>query len=161
MPAYWIQIAHHSVDQRFMIARTTWHHPGRVEYKCNDQTRTTAPLVCMPLFRLFSVKLFFDFELATPNIVGVGSTACNHGQVSRGCMIMQSTTCHSTIRSESLFPINRLRRYRPSTSCGSVCVLLSPLIFALTSGTYSDHRAAAIDGPLVKRLHRRSVESDG
>jgi len=89
----------------------------------------------MPLFRLFSVKLFFDFELATVIIVGVRSTACNHGQVSRGCMIMQSTTCHSPIRSESLPPINRLRLYRQATSCGSVCVL-SPLpIFALISGT--------------------------
>jgi len=89
----------------------------------------------MPLFRLISVKLFFDFELATVIIVGVRSTACNHGHVLCGCMIMQSKTCHSSVRSESLPPINRLRSYRPVASSGSVCVLLSLTIFALASGT--------------------------
>ena len=121
-------------SSRLRPIRTAWHHPGRVVYKCNDQARTTEHLVCMPLFLLFLVKLFFDFELATVIIVGVRSSACNHGQMLRGCMIMQSTTCHSIIRSESLSPINRLRLYRPATSCGSVRIL-SPLIFALTSGT--------------------------
>jgi len=57
---------------------------------------------------------------------------------------MQSTTCHSIIRSESLSPINRLRLYRPVPSCGSVCVLLSLTIFTLTSGT------TAVTGPPPK-----------
>ena len=100
---------------RTLQIRTPWHHPGRVVYKCNDQTRTTEPLVCMPLFRLISIKLFFDFELANFIIVGVQSTACNHGQVLRGCMIMQSTTCHSQIRSESLSRIKRLHLYQSVT----------------------------------------------
>jgi len=105
----------------------------------------------MPLFRLFSIKLFFNFELATPNIVGVRSTACNHGHVLRGCMIMQSTTCPSLIRSESLSPINRLRCYRSVTSSGSVCVLASLTIFALTSGTTKITRLPPSDFEFRKR----------
>jgi len=91
---------------------------------------------------------FCDFKLATVIIVGARSTACNHGQVLRGRMIMQSTTCHSLMRSESLVPINRLRRDRPAPNCEGVCVLLSPLIFALTSGTTRITAVAASDARL-------------
>ena len=87
-----------------VAARTPQHHPGRVVNACTDQARMIEPLVCTPSFRLFSVKLFFDFELATSIIVRVRSTACNHGPVLRGCMIMQSTTCHS------MFEVNRCRQ---------------------------------------------------
>jgi len=108
----------------------------------------------MPLFRLFSVERFCDFKLATVIIVGVRSTACNHGHISRGYTIIQSTTCHSLIRSESLSPINRLRLYRPVTSCGSVCVLASLTIFALTSGTFAMTDVAASDVSIKKRATR-------
>ena len=55
-------------------------------------------------------------------IVRVRSTVCNDGPVLRGCMIMQSTTCQSPVRSDSLSPINRLRHYRPSFLDERVCV---------------------------------------
>ena len=61
-----------------------------------------------------------DFESAFPmsglrtlsdTIVRVLSTVCNHGQVSRGCMIMQSTTRHSKLEAN---------RCRQSTACVSI-----------------------------------------
>ena len=62
---------------------------------------TPESLVYIPSFRLIWVKLFIDFELATSNIVRFRSTACNHGPVLRGCMIIQSMTC------PSVFEVNR------------------------------------------------------
>ena len=44
-------------------------------------------------------------------IVRVLSNVCNHGPVLRGCMIMQSTTCHST---------HKVNRCRQSTVCVSI-----------------------------------------
>ncbi len=41
-------------------------------------------------------------------IVRVLSTVCNHGQVSRGCMIMQSTTRHSTLEVIRCFQLSAL-----------------------------------------------------
>ena len=69
-------------------------------------------------------------------IVGVQSTACNHGPVLRGCMIMQSTTSPFDARNDSLSPIDCLHLYRPVTSCGSV-LDLGPVI---TIGTGTDKR---------------------
>ena len=87
----------------------------------------------MRLFRLslvrqsYEIGLGLNVRITNPDltIVFVRSTVCNHGPVLRGCMIMQSTTCQTLVRSESLSPINRLRCYRPSCLDESVFVFFA------------------------------------
>jgi hypothetical protein len=67
---------------------------------------------CAPLrSACFPVKLCFEPELAVAIIVRFRSTACNHGPVLRGCMIMQSTTWPAMIE---------VIRRRQSTACVSI-----------------------------------------
>ena len=87
----------------------------------------------MPTFRLFSVKLRFEPDLAVAIIVRVRSTACNHGPVLRGCMTMQSTTYLATLE---------VIRCRQSSACVfndpdqiAKMFFIGALIMALTSGT--------------------------
>ena len=100
----------------------------RAVNKCNDQARMAEPsvhaIVPLDLARQsYEFGLVLNVRITNPDLIilCVRSTACNHGPVLRGCMIMQSTTCQTLFRSDSLSPINRLRLYRPSYLDESVC----------------------------------------
>ena len=127
------QLSHRAGHIRYVIEHCKSERPASPRASSKQMQRPSADdraLRCMRLFRLFLVRQFYEIGLAlnvritNPDsiIVRIRSSACNHGPVLRGCMIMQSTTCQSIVRSDSLSPINRLRRYRPSCIDVSVCV---------------------------------------
>jgi hypothetical protein len=97
------------------FSSTFGHHPGRLKNKGTDQNRTIEPSgACLCSACLGSAFPMSGLRTLSSPIVRVRSTACNHGQVSRRCMIMQSTTCQSTLE---------MIRCRQST----VCVSIDPL----------------------------------
>ena len=90
-------------------------------------------LGCMPLFRFYCQRFQCQgYEPLLDFIVRVRSTACNHGPVSHGCMIMQSTTHHSTLE---------VIRCRQSSDCVSIDHAPScGSLFDSSPGTIPDKR---------------------